>query len=409
MNKPGSDHELLEALLTSWREHPAPELVAAIDTVSARLAARREPVSTRPTQAEGWRARAERLDAADVPVLLEALRHMVPASIGMGLQLMEKWPADPRVDAWLLDGVETPLSPGKRGRPLVDRTLALLERSNDPRVRERLIEFTGDPARLLRLSSASLQVFETTVERVRSKRYPPATLDAVGEKLVAAAKKPPAPGKRDGEALLRQVYAAPSDDAARLVYADWLTEQGDVRGEFITLQLTRAATGGAPTRRERELEKKWGRHWLGPLNDAVLKRGLVYRRGFLAECAIDYRSKEPPVGHPLFSTVEKMDLTSGRMGGVEYPAHPVCKALHTVVGLSGFTLGGLTRPVKHLGLSYFAIDQLPALAGQNELEVLELGSPQHEVEPLREFARSHPTLKTIIAPGLVLSRETRFE
>jgi uncharacterized protein (TIGR02996 family) len=39
----------------------------------------------------------------------------------------------------------------------------------------------------------------------------------------------------DDEALLASVIASPSDDAPRLVYADWLDERADPRGEFIRL------------------------------------------------------------------------------------------------------------------------------------------------------------------------------
>jgi len=49
---------------------------------------------------------------------------------------------------------------------------------------------------------------------------------------------------RDGAALLEAVLAAPDDDEPRLVYADWLTEQGDPRGEFILVQIELARLGG---------------------------------------------------------------------------------------------------------------------------------------------------------------------
>lgn len=35
--------------------------------------------------------------------------------------------------------------------------------------------------------------------------------------------------------LLRAVLDSPDDDAPRLVYADWLLERGDARGEYIAL------------------------------------------------------------------------------------------------------------------------------------------------------------------------------
>jgi uncharacterized protein (TIGR02996 family) len=39
------------------------------------------------------------------------------------------------------------------------------------------------------------------------------------------------------EAFLRAIAADPADDGNRLVYADWLEERGDVRGEYIRLRL----------------------------------------------------------------------------------------------------------------------------------------------------------------------------
>jgi uncharacterized protein (TIGR02996 family) len=48
----------------------------------------------------------------------------------------------------------------------------------------------------------------------------------------------------DGTALLAAALAAPADDAPRLVYADWLEEQGDGdRAEFIRLQIRIAGMG----------------------------------------------------------------------------------------------------------------------------------------------------------------------
>ena len=37
----------------------------------------------------------------------------------------------------------------------------------------------------------------------------------------------------DGEALLRAVIASPDDSLPRLVYSDWLEEQGDDRAELL--------------------------------------------------------------------------------------------------------------------------------------------------------------------------------
>ena len=48
----------------------------------------------------------------------------------------------------------------------------------------------------------------------------------------------------DGEALIRSILAAPADDAPRLVYADWLDEQGRAEdAEFIRVQVELAHLG----------------------------------------------------------------------------------------------------------------------------------------------------------------------
>ncbi|MBA2538096.1 MAG: TIGR02996 domain-containing protein [Deltaproteobacteria bacterium] len=87
-----------------------------------------------------------------------------------------------------------------------------------------------------------------------------------GAKAAKAAK--PAPTKstaKGGDKLLAQILANPADDQARQVYADWLTEQGDPRGELITLQYALASASGSQKRelekRTNELLKKHARTW----------------------------------------------------------------------------------------------------------------------------------------------------
>ncbi|HEX5273253.1 MAG TPA: TIGR02996 domain-containing protein, partial [Gemmataceae bacterium] len=95
----------------------------------------------------------------------------------------------------------------------------------------------------------------------------------------------------DEEALLRAVIADPDDDAPRLIYADWLDEQGKAdRAEFIRVQCAlQAAPPGDPRRpawldREVALLNDREDEWLGRL------RWLFYlwafRRGFLEEVTL---------------------------------------------------------------------------------------------------------------------------
>lgn len=77
--------------------------------------------------------------------------------------------------------------------------------------------------------------------------------------------------------LLRAITSRPKDDAPRRVYADWLLEREDPRGEFINLQL-------APTpdpKRENKLLKAHAKKWLGPFQLKLLRKP-VFRRGFVA-------------------------------------------------------------------------------------------------------------------------------
>jgi uncharacterized protein (TIGR02996 family) len=95
----------------------------------------------------------------------------------------------------------------------------------------------------------------------------------------------------EDEAFRQAILHDPDDDGVRLVYADWLEERGDVRGEFIRLDCTLARLpAGAGRRppleaRRQHLLAAHGDAWLGPL------RGLAYawefRRGFVEGVSAD--------------------------------------------------------------------------------------------------------------------------
>jgi uncharacterized protein (TIGR02996 family) len=83
----------------------------------------------------------------------------------------------------------------------------------------------------------------------------------------------------DAAKLLAAVAAAPADDAPRLVYADWLTQQGDPRGELISIQCKLAqADEAALAARELELLDAHRDAWAAELGLAGGQ--VVFRRGF---------------------------------------------------------------------------------------------------------------------------------
>lgn len=88
--------------------------------------------------------------------------------------------------------------------------------------------------------------------------------------------------------LLAAIRAQPEDDAPRLVYADWLLERGDARGELITLQC-RAAGGTEPTAGEVLRAAELSAHvetWTG-FRNAKLRRGFVETIDFFDPQRID--------------------------------------------------------------------------------------------------------------------------
>lgn len=96
------------------------------------------------------------------------------------------------------------------------------------------------------------------------------------------------------DAFLQDILAHPDDDAPRLIFADWLEEQGDAasaaRAEFIRVQCALAA-GHLPEkrravldRRQQEIFEEHGKEWARPIRHLV--RGWNFHRGFIDEVEV---------------------------------------------------------------------------------------------------------------------------
>ena len=91
-------------------------------------------------------------------------------------------------------------------------------------------------------------------------------------------------------AFLRAIRAAPDDDLPRLIYADYLDEHGDPRGEFIRIQIERPRLPRDDPRRaglkarEDELLRRHREEWEGPL--AAVVSHAVFRRGFIDDVLV---------------------------------------------------------------------------------------------------------------------------
>src|SRR5688572_25031292 len=76
-------------------------------------------------------------------------------------------------------------------------------------------------------------------------------------------------------AFIDALRETPDDLALRLVYADWLDEAGDSRGELVRLQCELDRTPLGEPRRQvlhqalRELYDRWQSDWLAPLRQRL--------------------------------------------------------------------------------------------------------------------------------------------
>ena len=141
--------------------------------------------------------------------------------------------------------------------------------------------------------------------------------------------------------LLDAVLAAPDDDAPRLVYADWLLERGDPRGEFIQLQCQIAAAKDryapeieALKKRAKKLQKAHQRTWAAALREHVY--AYTWRRGFV-EAVTGKAAKLLPALPKIFAAmpVDTVAVT-GMKKKEEYALFAQTKALLGVKRLDVF-------------------------------------------------------------------------
>ncbi len=141
-------------------------------------------------------------------------------------------------------------------------------------------------------------------------------------------KKPPDPAPapmKQNAALLDAILAAPDDDKPRLVYADWLQEQGDLRAELILVQcklgrtlLAAGARYGTSTgkrpedvqelkERGVELIKRNEKAWLASIRPFI--RQWAWRRGFLTHVIGDAAKIVEGLPALAKEPIESMQLT----------------------------------------------------------------------------------------------------
>jgi uncharacterized protein (TIGR02996 family) len=92
--------------------------------------------------------------------------------------------------------------------------------------------------------------------------------------------------------LQAAITANPDDDSPRLVFADWLLERGDPRGELISLQCASEQLDPADPQRQaleasaNRLLDRYGTTWTEPIRDRLGGHSVRWRRGMIEHVTV---------------------------------------------------------------------------------------------------------------------------
>jgi uncharacterized protein (TIGR02996 family) len=405
----------LDELLHAWARHRSQEVAGLIDALGGAIA-RSLPViqGNKKTIDSAWRDVADQMRSADVPRLATALDlGSAPQAEGW-LDVLEQFPIDPRLCAPAIE-LSMKFVSSSAG-PTRTRAFRIAETIADGRCLPQI-----DAILKKNLNAWNAKELKERVRKLKTKFQPPPALSAPDAKLVKElgkqvdriAKQPPlaeaalfqtAPRTEDdGARLLAEVLTDPQSDAPRLVYADYLQQHDDPRGELIALQMLRrdGAQTRAQAQRERELlrDKQLVKRWLGPLGAVVSEPR--FDRGFLHSCHVKFataKQRADLIGHPLWATVESIDCTE-----LALVVSPAMRSLQEVSGLDTADVLELARRVEPLKLA--ALTHLHFEADDEDDDrpawktILEVGALTNlrRLGPLYTNWSTHETLGTEVA------------
>jgi uncharacterized protein (TIGR02996 family) len=316
----------LDEILVAWRAYRGAELAALVERASQLAARGREAITgTNPAELQAaWLAVERKRDPVDLDRLLATLTEGRCEHAIARLEKLATWPHDPRIVEKLVSIVcadprqrrgETSPVPftSQPNRGFWNELLILLEERGDDAVVERLRAMTKRKTQTKFEDWLAAKITKLIPELAARETM---ALPAATKKEIAALAKQlerdeatEQPAANTGTALYDAVWAAPDDDAPRLVLADFLTERGDPRGEFIALQLARHAgkLDATGKKREKELLKRHKKQWLGPIAPLVQPYHLRFERGFLVTCQLEPNAElEKTLGtHPAWSTIRE--------------------------------------------------------------------------------------------------------
>ena len=159
--------------------------------------------------------------------------------------------------------------------------------------------------------------------------------------------------------LLAQIYADPTDYAARMVYQDWLEERGDPRAHVIEIQTqwSQGKRGFDFEEIDRIILEHW-REWIGPASALISPKWVernvrsMFEDGFLAQADLTIKSAADRelAADPVFSTLEWLTCDQA-----DLVVRPNWKLLRTVTGTLR-TFAALAELSYELGVQSVFID-----------------------------------------------------
>jgi uncharacterized protein (TIGR02996 family) len=217
---------------------------------------------------------------------------------------------------------------------------------------------------------------------------------------------------------LAAILANPDDDGPRLVYADWLLQREDPRGELITVQCELARRDDDDTTEHRRLKRResllLSEHasaWLGPLAAAADK--WTFRRGFLDHLALRERPRPEDLDAwaPLLTSLD-LGWTRNDAGAcaalLSLPRVRRLTTMHHSAEVARFlaaqpAVAARLRELTLHGLGTAAVANLVELSALASLEALDVGYGSLGDDGIRAIAASPMTLRAL---GLYQSRIT---
>jgi len=268
----------LAHLVAAWRLKRSPDLAEAIISLGTSLDRARPTIAGRTVDArlKTWLELERTRDDALTGYLLASppLQGTLTAHYEPRIKRIARWKPDPRIVPAMLALVEdfTFVAHAELWNPVFAQLATSADNTIIPRLRE-LLTATSDTFFTSRFTKLI-----NTLSKIK-----PAKLTAAEKRLLAQLREPSTDGEAD---LLAAIYASPDDDAPRLVYADYLQQRDDPRGEFIALQLSKSLDVDG-RKRLRALYAKHKLRWFGPLEPAILEqRSFAFARGFLVSACV---------------------------------------------------------------------------------------------------------------------------